>query len=152
MAVTALRRTHAGRARVSSASIAPGLLLAALVAPALDLLEFVQPRAALGEIGLVAAAVAAIVLLLSWARCPRASWLAAATLAALASLAMRAVGADVGSALSLLAVLAVGLGGAFASPSDQREALFGLSPESRDDSSAEAPRPSSERHLPPRAA
>ncbi|HEY3057397.1 MAG TPA: hypothetical protein VGL99_00320 [Chloroflexota bacterium] len=152
MAVTALRRIHAGAPRLATASLSPGVLLFALVAPALDLLALVQPRAALGDAALVTAGLAAIVLLVSWARYPRASWLAAATLAALASVAMRAVGADVGSALSLLSVLALGAGGAFASRGDEREALFELSPESRADSSAEAPRPSSERQLPPRAA
>src|SRR5439155_45102 len=53
---------------------------------------------------------------ISWARYPRTSWLAAACLAAVASLGMRAVGADVAPLLSLLAVVALGIGGAFASP------------------------------------
>jgi len=86
-----------------------------LVPPALDLLASVQPRVGVPTIGLVAASVATAALLVVWAHYPRTSWLAAASLAAFASLALRFVGADIAPALSLLAVLALGIGGAFAS-------------------------------------
>jgi hypothetical protein len=63
-----------------------------------------------------------VTLLLSWARYPRTSWLAAACLAGLASVGMRAAGADVAPLLSLLAVVALGIGGAFSSPAREAEA------------------------------
>ena len=63
----------------------------------------------------VALPPAAAVLMVAWAHFPRSSWLAAASMAAIASLALRFVGADVAPGLSLLAVIALGSGGAFAS-------------------------------------
>jgi hypothetical protein len=66
-------------------------------------------------VGLIASGAAAAGLLLVWARFPRTSWLFAASLAAVAGVAMRLVGADVAPALSLLSVVALGIGGAFAS-------------------------------------
>jgi hypothetical protein len=94
----------------------PRLVLAlTLVAPALDLFVRVQPTPALGVVGLLASGAAAAGLLLVWARFPRTSWLFAASLAAVAGVAMRLVGADVAPALSLLSVVALGIGGAFAS-------------------------------------
>jgi hypothetical protein len=50
-----------------------------------------------------------------WLRFPRTNWLAAAFLAALAGFALRLAGADVAPLLSLLSIVAVGLGGGFAS-------------------------------------
>jgi hypothetical protein len=113
MAVSALPRAHT-RARPQPATLAPGVLALTLIAPALDLLHMVQPGLTLATAGTVASAGASLVLLIVWVRFPRTSWLAAASLAALASLAMRLVGADVAAALSLLAVVALGIGGAFA--------------------------------------
>ena len=92
----------------------PVVLGLSLVAPALDLLRMVQPLLPLASIGVVASAAASAALLVMWLRFPRTSWLAAACLAAVASLAMRLVGADVAAALSLLAVVALGIGGGFA--------------------------------------
>jgi hypothetical protein len=91
------------------------VLVLTLVPPALDLLRSVEPSVALPTVGLCAASVAAAVMLVAWAHFPRTSWLAAASMAAIASLALRFVGADVAPGLSLLAVIALGIGGAFAS-------------------------------------
>jgi hypothetical protein len=87
----------------------------ALSAPALDLLAVVQPGVVGPGVSGLAAGLACAGLLLTWARYWRTSWLAAAGLAGLASLAMRLAGADIAPALSLLAVVALGMGGAFAS-------------------------------------
>ena len=83
--------------------------------PALDLLALVQPGVIATIFGASASGVAAAMLLGMWAHYPRTSWLAAASLAGLASFAMRFVAPDIAPVLSLLAVLALGLGGAFAS-------------------------------------
>jgi hypothetical protein len=96
-----------------------------LIAPALDLLAIVQPGVLVPGVGVVATAVAAAVLALSWARYPRTSWLAAASLAACAGLTLRMVGADIAPVLSLLAIVALGIGGAFASPERSAEAWLG---------------------------
>jgi hypothetical protein len=56
-----------------------------------------------------------MVLLLMWLRFPRTNWLAAAGIAATAGFALRLVGADVAPLLSLLSIVAIGLGGGFAS-------------------------------------
>jgi hypothetical protein len=98
------------------------VLVLTLVAPALDLLAIVQPAATVPGLGMLATAVASLTLLVIWARYPRTSWLAAAGLAGIASLVMRIVGADVAPLLSLLAVVALGIGGAFASPVREAEA------------------------------
>ena len=129
-----------------------GVVLAALVPPALDLLRAVLPGVPLRTVGVIAAALAALLLLTMWARSPRTAWLAAAALAAGASLALRLVGAEMAAGLSLLAVLALGVGGAFWSPSSELESLFEVSPASPDDSVVEAPPAMSQRHEPPRAA
>jgi hypothetical protein len=121
MAVTALPRTRT-RATHQVARLSPVVLLLTLVAPALDFLAAVQPGVAVPLIGLLAAGAASAALLGAWLRFPRSSTLAAATLAACSSLGMRLVGADVAPLLSLLAVLALGVGGAFASPRDDAEA------------------------------
>jgi hypothetical protein len=121
MAVTALSRTRA-RAAQQTATLAPGVLVLTLIAPAFDLLSSVQPGlAVLAAFGMLGTAVASAALLLTWLRFPRTSWLAAASLAGFASLAMRLVGADVAPVLSLLSVIGLGLGGAFASPARHDE-------------------------------
>ena len=108
-----LSRTRA-HAPLSTATI-PALVLAlTLVAPAFALLRMVQPSLPLASVAVIASGAASAALLVMWLRFPRTSWLAAASLAAVASLAMRLVGADVAELLSLLAVIALGIGGAFA--------------------------------------
>jgi hypothetical protein len=124
MAVTALPRTHA-RAPLRAATLPPGVLVLTLIAPALDLLAIVQPGVLVPGFGIVATGFAAAALALTWARYPRTSWLAAASLAGCAGLALRLVGADVAPVLSLLAIVALGIGGAFASPSRAAEAWRG---------------------------
>jgi hypothetical protein len=96
----------------------PALVLGlALLPGALDLLRVVQPALdqVLAAPVVVACGVTAVVLLLTWLRFPRTSWLVAASCAALASLALRLAGLEVAPVLSLLSVLALGVGGAFAS-------------------------------------
>src|SRR6266852_1994705 len=115
MAVSALSGART-RTPLVATSLPPVVLVLTLIAPALDLLAIVQPAAAVPSLGLLAATLATVVLVLSWGRYPRTSWLAAACLAGIASVGLRAVGADVAPLLSLLAVLALGIGGAFASP------------------------------------
>ena len=121
MAVSALARTNAGTALVAP-TLSPVVLGLTLIAPALDLLAIVQPAAAVPSLGLLAVGVASIVLVATWARFPRTSWLAAAAVATIASLGLRAVGGDVAPLLSLLAVVALGIGGGFASPPRESEA------------------------------
>src|SRR5258708_37769187 len=99
------------------------VVVLALLAPAVDLRAIVQPAATVPGLGMLATAVASLTLLVIWARYPRTSSLAAAGLAGIASLVMRIVGADVAPLLSLLAVVALGIGGAFDSP--VREAWLG---------------------------
>jgi hypothetical protein len=125
MAVSALPRTRA-RTPHRTAHLSPGVLALALIAPAIDLFALVEPLALVPVVAVAATAGAGAVLLLVWARYPRTSWLAAASLASFASLAMRLVGADVAPALSLLAVVALGLGGAFASAPADTEALLSV--------------------------
>ncbi len=113
MAVSALPRTRAGVPH-HVASLAPAALLLTLLAPAIDLIARVQPAAVFPMLAIVGCSGAGAVLLLTWLRYPRTAWLAAASLASFASLAMRLAGAEVAPLLSLLAVVALGLGGAFA--------------------------------------
>src|SRR6266851_9162865 len=121
MAVSALPRTRARAPRVAT-SLPPVVLALVLTAPALDLLAIVQPAAAVPSLGLLATGLASVLVVVSWARYPRTSWLAAASLAGIASLGMRAVGADVAPLQSLLMVVALGIGGAFSSPAPEAEA------------------------------
>jgi hypothetical protein len=114
MAVTVLDRARA-RSPLVATTLAPGLLLVALIPPALDFLVMVQPVIDVPGVRLAAAAVAAALLAVLWGRYPRTTWLAAAALAAVANVALRLVGADLAPVLSLLSVLALGIGGAFAS-------------------------------------
>ena len=108
MAVSALSQTHA-RSRLVATALPPVVLVLTLIAPALDLLAMVQPAAVAPPLGLLATGLASAVLVVSWARYPRTSWLAAASLAAVASVGLRALGA-------------LGIGGAFASPAREAEA------------------------------
>ena len=78
----------------------------------------VQPSLPLASAAVIASGATSAALLVMWLRFPRTSWLAAASLAAVASLAMRLMGADVAELLSLLAVIALGIGGAFAPTAD----------------------------------
>jgi hypothetical protein len=114
MAVRALARS---RARISprARALPPAVLSLTLAAPALDLFSSVQPALSLSTGAMVANAAGTLVLALVWARFPRTGWLFAAALASLAGLSMRVVGADVAPLLCLLSVLALGVGGAFAS-------------------------------------
>lgn len=121
MAVSALSGARA-RAPLVATSLPPVVLVLVLIAPALDLLAVVQPAASVPSLTLLATALGSLTIFRSWARYPRTSWLAAAGLAAIASLVMRIVGADVAPMLSLLAVVALGIGGAFASPALEAEA------------------------------
>ena len=117
LAVRVLSRTRA-HAPLSTTTI-PALVLAlTLVAPAFDLLCMVQPSLPLASAAVIASGAASAALLVMWLRFPRTSWLAAASLAAVAGLAMRLMGADVAELLSLLAVIALGIGGAFAPTAD----------------------------------
>ena len=121
MAVRTLTRPRA-HAIQGRASVPPVALAIILVAPAIDLFAMLQPSPLLTIAGLLAASAATLTLVLMWVRFPRTSWLFAAALAALASLAMRLVGADIASALSLLTIVALGVGGAFTSSDVKLEA------------------------------
>jgi hypothetical protein len=118
MAVSALPHTRT-RASIQAPAVSPAVLVVTLVAPALDLLAHVQPgaAAAVPVLAVLASATTSLLLLVTWAYHPRTGWLAAATLAASASLVLRLVGAEVAPALSLLALVGLGIGGAFAEPS-----------------------------------
>src|SRR5438552_1201568 len=112
MAVTVLPRTRARTTPLAPATLPPLVLLLILIGPALDLMGYLQAGRSLAAAALLASALAAAALFVMWLRYLRVSWLFAATLAAIASAAMRLVGADVAPALSLLALFGVGLGGA----------------------------------------
>ncbi|MGI9149225.1 MAG: hypothetical protein ACR2IK_22200 [Chloroflexota bacterium] len=124
MAVSALPRSLT-RAPLEAATLPPVTLALTLVAPALDLLRAVQPSLHMPGLGVLAASAAAAALVVGWARFPRTSWLVAATLAAIASMALRLIGTDVAPGLSLLAIIALGIGGAFASRASNAEAWLG---------------------------
>jgi hypothetical protein len=128
MAVTTLPRAHSRRAHSIATTLPPIVLAATLLAPALDLLALVQTSLVLTVPAVAAATLAAGVLALSWARYPRTSWLGAAVLAATVSVAMRVLGAEVAPLLSLMAVLAVGIGGGFATPSRELESYLEAQP------------------------
>jgi predicted membrane-bound mannosyltransferase len=120
VAVSALPRSRA-RAPIQSATVPAAVLGMTLVVPALDLLALVQPGMRMPLVGALATTIACAALLVTWARFPRTSWLAAASLAAIAALAARVLGAEVAPLLSLLAVVALGLGGGFATSSRDLE-------------------------------
>src|SRR5579871_3482792 len=112
MVVRALPRlqTHAGQQHATSL---PAVVLSVALLPALlDLLSLVQSTVTLGTAAAFASGLAVLGLLLMWLRFPRTNWLAAASFAALASFTMRLVGADVAPLLSLLSIVALGIGGA----------------------------------------
>lgn len=128
MAVTTLPRARARRGTLVAATLPPLVLFLAVVPLAVDFLAIVQRALALETLALALSLVAAVALGLSWARHPRTSWLAASVLAAIAGLAMRLVGADVAPLLSLLAVVAIGIGGAFASPTRELDNWLEVQP------------------------
>jgi hypothetical protein len=99
----------------------PVLVLGVVLVPsALDLLNVVQPGSGVLQTTalILATGVAAILLCMMWLRFPRTNWVAAASLAALVGFALRLAGADLAPLLSLLAILALGLGGGYASTLD----------------------------------
>src|SRR5215471_9667124 len=119
MAVRAIPRTRALDSRQKAAL--PALVLTVtLFAPILDVLGLVQPAALISRAAVIAAALATVALVACWARFPRTNWLAAASLAASAGFALRLLGADVAPLLSLLSIVALGIGGAFATH-DERD-------------------------------
>ena len=113
MAVRALPRARAHRVR-QTVALPPVVLSVTLFAPSLDLLGLVQPAALISRAGVFAATLATVALVACWVRFPRTSWLAAASFAAMAGLALRLLGADVAPLVSLLSIVALGIGGAFA--------------------------------------
>jgi hypothetical protein len=117
MAVRVLAQSSTSRAAPRAAALPVAVLALALLPAALDLLRLVQPGVsqALSLPTALASAAAAAVLVVMWLRFPRAAWLAAAAFAACSSLALRLLGADIAPALSLLSILAIGLGGGFLS-------------------------------------
>jgi hypothetical protein len=116
MAVRIVAHAQARPAQ-QSVGLPPVALAIVLVPAALDLLRIVQPAltGALASPAAWASASAAAVLLGLWLRYPRATWLLAASFAACASLVLRLVGAELGPLLSLLSIIGLGMGGAFAS-------------------------------------
>src|ERR687887_377215 len=123
MAVTALPRSQA-KVTQAVGSVHPTVLLACLVVPALDLLAIVQPHAALAGLALGACGLGGLLLGVSWLRQPRAAWLSAAALAMVASGALRTAGMQEADPLSLLGVVALGTGGAFAAPGLELEVVL----------------------------
>jgi len=113
MAVRVISRPRV-HAPIQHVGVPKAVLGLALVAPALDLLLVVQPSPEITVAALVASTLGGAALLVAWLRFPRTSWLFAAVLAAVASLSMRLVGADVAPFLGLLSIVALGVGGAFA--------------------------------------
>ncbi|HET6315637.1 MAG TPA: hypothetical protein VFG86_04200 [Chloroflexota bacterium] len=128
MAVTTLSRTRARRTSAAATTLPPLVLVVALVPAALDLLGNVHSAISVDTAAMISAAFAALALGVAWARYPRTSWLAAAVLAAAASVAIRVIGADVAPAFSLLAILAVGIGGGFASPGHDLQGWLEIQP------------------------
>ena len=92
----------------------PAVLALTLIAPALDVVGLAQPYPVVGQVGVFAAAIATAVLVTCWLRFPRTNWLAAASFAAVAGVVLRLLGDDVAPLLSLLSIVALGIGGAFA--------------------------------------
>ena len=117
MAVRALPHIPV-RAVDRAVALPPVVLALALVPSALDLLGRVQPGliGALALPTLAAAGAATALLLMMWLRYPRTNWLAAAAFAACAAFALRLAGIEVAPALSLLTIVALGVGGGFGNP------------------------------------
>jgi hypothetical protein len=117
MAVRALATGTVDAAYQPAGGIPPVALAVVLVPAALDLLAAVMPALAQALLmpSAVASGAAAAVMLLAWLRLPRASWLAAATFAAAISAVLRLNGDEVAWVVSLLSIVALGIGGGFAS-------------------------------------
>jgi hypothetical protein len=117
MAVRALATGTVDAAYQPAGGIPPMGLAVVLVPAALDLLAAVMPALAQTLLmpSAVAGGAAAAVMLLAWLRFPRASWLAAATFAAAISAVLRLNGDQVAWLVSLLSIVALGIGGGFAS-------------------------------------
>ena len=119
MAVRVL--SHSSARHADQAGTLPVVVLVlALVPLALDLVKVVQPALAsyLAVPEVIGGSAAALALLITWLRFPRTNWLAAATVAAVAGLVLRLSGADFAPLLSLLAIVAVGVGGGFANDAE----------------------------------
>src|SRR5687768_5871923 len=127
MAVTVLHPTRA-RSQQAAASLPWVVLVAALTAPAFDLLTLVQPAVDLSGASLLGSAAGAVLLMAMSTRHPRTNWLVAACLAAGSSAVLRMAGFDLAPFLSLLALLALGVGGAFASHVEDADPLLELQP------------------------
>jgi hypothetical protein len=121
MAVRALPQPRV-RAPIQSVSVPPLVLALTLTTPATDLFAWLQPSPMLPTLGALASGFIAAALVLIWLRFPRTAWLFAACVAAIASIVMRLVGAEVAPMLSLLSVVALGVGGAFATAEVKLEA------------------------------
>lgn len=124
MAVVILRHPRMV-ARPLVATLPHAVVGAALVPPLLDLLAQLQREPLLSAAAFGASIVAAGLLLSTLALAIRTPAITAAVLAMLASLALRFVGADSAPLLSVAAVLALGLGGAFKSESGGSDLLGG---------------------------
>jgi hypothetical protein len=104
----------------------PPLALAVVLVPvAIDLLTTVMPTLVRPMLlpSTVASVVAAVLMLVLWLRFPRASWVAAATIAAAISVFLRLNGEEVAALVSLLSVVALGIGGGFAAASGESSAV-----------------------------
>jgi hypothetical protein len=101
------------------------VLLVALVVPGLDLLALLQTHAIVPGLSLAGCGLAGVLLGLTWLRQPRETWLGSAALAVAASAALRLIGAPEAPLLSLMAVVALGIGGAFAAPGLDLDATLG---------------------------
>lgn len=113
MRVADLGRSRAARVAAAAPVVSLGV---ALLAPTLDLLALVQHEQPLSSLANGCCGLATMGLAARWLRRPRTAWLAAAFLAFSASTVLRLVGAAEAPALSLLGIVALGSGGAFAGP------------------------------------
>src|SRR4051794_8227441 len=92
-----------------SGGIPPIALAVVLIPVAIDLLTTVMPALAQTLLlpGVAASCLAAALMLVLWVRVPGALWLAAATIAAAISVALRLNGDELAALLSLLSVVAL---------------------------------------------
>src|SRR5689334_13390538 len=127
MAVRALPHSPA-RSADQAGGLPIVVLVLALAPAALDLVKVVQPALVpyLGLPDIAAGWAAAAALLVMWVRYPRTGWLAAATLAAIAGVVLRLSGLEIAPLLSLLAIVAVGVGGGFASEAETEASPAGV--------------------------
>ncbi len=116
MAVRALA-TGSVHAPYQPTAVPPIALAMVLVPAAMDLLTAVMPALAqtMQTPSAVASGAAAALLVVMWLRCPRASWLAGAAVAAGVSAVLRLNGEEVAALVSLLSIVTLGIGGGFAS-------------------------------------